>query len=277
MNDNFKTLYLNIELVNLNISDSEVTPVNLDWPVVLKEFDIIIEVTGNLFLDVGSNISSRKQLLDLAQGFGIEIGPGLNPVIKPSKTTRVEYIESVPISNWGELYKTNIEKIKELEKSGISNLYQIGDASCVKDIYKDSSLDFIFSNHVFEHLVNPISILETWSRKLKKGGFVLGVIPDFRHCFDLRQYPSLKEEWLHEYNLGGYEIDDNKLLRWIDKTSPSSNFASLRERKYSVHVHFYSPENFLALANVAVEKKDYSAIHFLTNVNGKDFGFVLVK
>lgn len=251
--------------------------VDLVWPVLLQDYDLVLETTGEVLLDVGKNYSARTKLIPLAKGKGLEIGPGLNPCIKPKQDISVDYIESMSLSKWGEIYKLAPEQLDELRKQGLDKYYQLGDASNIDSLYNENSLDFIFTNHVFEHLVNPIRILEIWSSRLKSGGLAMGIIPDSRYCFDLRQTPSISQEWENEYERGGFEIEDCKLDRWIKNTSPSSDINSLKERSYSVHVHFYTPQTFTDLANIVIKRGLFSKIDVITNPNNKDFGFVLVK
>ena len=47
----------------------------------------------------------------------------------------------------------------------------------------DSSQDYVFSSHVFEHLVNPIAALKEWYRLVRKDGYIAIIIP-LRHVCD---------------------------------------------------------------------------------------------
>lgn len=268
---------IQVILTKLKVVSEKNIVVELNWPAVIGNFDICIETSGGLLLDVGPNLSTRTSLLKLVNGFGVEVGPGLNPAIRPSKNVTVEYLEAMPISKWNEIYRRDPGALKEINDQGLDKFYKTGNASDIESLYEDSKLNFIFSSHVFEHLNNPLKHLEIWSKKLKKNGYVIGVIPDCRFCFDLRQKPSTKEDWLYEYQNGLFDTSDAKLERWIKFTSPSSNIESLRERNYSVHVHFYTPRTFLEMANVAKEMSLFSEVHVHTITNNKDFGFIMVK
>lgn len=266
-----------VVLSEVKMGGSSKLNVEFKWPHIHSEFDIVIETEGSLILDIGANASARSNLLKLAKGFGIEVGPGLNPAIRPSPNVQVEYIEAMPISTWGEVYKLKPENFSELEAKGLLQLYRLGQASTVEELYPPEALDFIFSSHVIEHLVNPLRIFEIWSSRLRKNGKVLGVIPDFRYCFDLRQSPSQDSDFEREYAKGGFDLEEKHYIRWIQLTSPSSSLESLKTRNYSVHVHNYSPEVFLRFADCLIEKGLYSEIHMETFANNKDFGFILVK
>ena len=58
---------------------------------------------------------------------------------------------------------------------------------------EDSSSDYVFSSHVFEHLVNPIAALKEWYRLVRNEGYIAIIIP-LRHVCDAgRPITSLDE------------------------------------------------------------------------------------
>jgi len=95
---------------------------------------------------------SRKAFIDLAKGYGVEIGPGPSPQILNGPNTTVKYIEEKPVEEWRNLYKDFDHSKDNLWKS-----YHVGNASEIDA--SDGSLDFIFASHVFEHLHNPLGHL----------------------------------------------------------------------------------------------------------------------
>ena len=42
----------------------------------------------------------------------------------------------------------------------------------------DGALDFLIAGHVFEHLLDPIAVLDEWSRVIKPGGELLAALPN---------------------------------------------------------------------------------------------------
>lgn len=50
--------------------------------------------------------------------------------------------------------------------------------------YRDSSLSYVATSHVIEHVANPIAALKEWYRVLKHNGIVYMVVPDRRKTFD---------------------------------------------------------------------------------------------
>ncbi|HEY5551003.1 MAG TPA: methyltransferase domain-containing protein, partial [Opitutaceae bacterium] len=50
--------------------------------------------------------------------------------------------------------------------------------------FHDSSLRYVASSHVLEHVANPFAALAEWFRVLKHGGCIYMVVPDRRRTFD---------------------------------------------------------------------------------------------
>ncbi len=252
-----------------------VTNIELDWPAHIcssSEFDFELVNKSNEYLHLCTcfAFNPRSKLLPLVRGTGVEIGPGRNPKILPSDDVDVTYVESMPAEKWNELYnKQGLEIASDLWPR-----YKVADARDLNHL-EDQSIDFVFSNHVFEHLVNPLQVLENWSRKLREGGLILGVVPDCRFTFDCRQRPSSSSEWLEEYRDQVAEISMAKYLKWCESTAPYNTPQSLIERNYSIHVHYYSPENFSVLAQLARDRGFISSWFLNCSPNNKDFGFVL--
>jgi len=123
--------------------------------------------------------------------------------------------------------------------------------------------------------MNPLGVLRNWSRKLKDDGAVLAVIPDLRYCFDLRQPPSTPAEWIAEHETDAWQITATKYERWCSHTAPYNTPDDLIRRKYSIHVHYYTPETFRELAEMGIKRGFFSALHLNTSPNSRDFGLVL--
>ena len=57
-----------------------------------------------------------------------------------------------------------------------------GDACAIP--FGDSSLDYVASSHVLEHVANPLAALREWYRVLRHQGIIYAVIPHRRKTFD---------------------------------------------------------------------------------------------
>jgi predicted SAM-dependent methyltransferase len=143
--------------------------------------------------------------------------------------------------------------------------------------FDEESLDFVFSNHVFEHLPNPLGALDNWFGKLKPGGVVAGVVPDARFTFDLRQPLSTLDECEDEFAKGCYQLERRHYERWCQHTAPYNTVEDLMSRKYSVHAKYYSADTFRSLLERSAAMTGWSEIFVNATRNGKDFGFLLRK
>jgi SAM-dependent methyltransferase len=249
----------------------------LNWPlwVVDSGFDLLIEAVGEepVMLVVGRLLDPRAKMRPLIKGTGLELGPGLAPRIRPAEGINIEYVEEKTPDQWQEVYGHGKASMAELTPDVLER-YRVGSALTLAE-WDAESLDFIFSNHVFEHLANPLQVLRNWLGRLKPGGAVLAVVPDTRFTFDLRQRTSTLEEMLAEERVGGHEVTDEKYERWCEFTAPYNTVENLKQRNYSIHVHYYTPELFRRMADLLIQRGECSGVFLDTVPNNKEFGVVL--
>jgi len=238
------------------------------------EFDLRLRAGkgGPLLLSTGQLLNPRQRILPLLKGTGIEVGPGSNPFVRPGPDVSVRYVEQATADEWAARYKK-----KHGDDEEMSSLWQnyVVDAAHELNSIEDGSLDFIFSNHVIEHLVNPLAVFEAWHRKLRPGGVVAGAVPDARFTFDVRQPLSSREDFAREYDAGRFEITDAHYDRWCEYTAPYNTPENLRERGYSIHIHYYTPAVFTMLTEMLGDRFESVVIDSVPN--NKDFGFSLAK
>lgn len=252
--------------------------ITLNWPPVAaaEAFDLVIEQTGRApaLLDVGPNLNPRSKLLPLIKGVGVEVGPGLNPLVRPSEGVDVYYVEEKSPEEWRRTYRrgrgTSDPPLELLERTRTQSAYTL-------DSWGEESLDFIFSNHVFEHLMNPLQAMRNWLSRLRPGGLIVGVAPDARYCFDCRQPLSTLADFRAESEAGTFDPPEEKYRRWIRYTQPNRDIARLKRERYSIHMHFYTPEVFRLLADELRAERLVGGVFLNTAPNNKDFGFVLTK
>lgn len=251
----------------------------LGWQVIEGEArievgkdEIVASTETGATIRSGNFWTSRGELLPFAIGTGIEVGPGNNPHVKPSDTVDVRYLEDVDKDAW--LARYHLPQGKESDE--LWNNYLVGDARDL-DVAADASLDFIYSSHVFEHLMNPLGTLANWSRKLKPGGSVLAIVPDSRYCFDLRQQPSSLAEIEHEFTEAQWSPTRAKYQKWCAETEVNGDPDILFSRNYSIHFHYYTPEVFAQLAHKAVDLGLFESFELFTDPNAKDFGVRLKR
>ena len=154
---------------------SEPTPIGLPWPLDGRLISRTTELQLAFDAPDGAPIEllvhrmlDRREFIALARGNGVEIGPGANPKILPSASVSVQYLEEMSIEKWKELYNRT-GKYGSIVADW-SN-YGVGTADNIPA--RKASLDFIFSNHVFEHLSNPLGHLIRWRELLTPGGVIL--------------------------------------------------------------------------------------------------------
>lgn len=238
------------------------------------EFDLRLRAGegGPLLLSTGQLLNPRQRILPLLKGNGIEVGPGSNPFVRPGPDVSVRYVEQATADEWAERYRK-----KHGDNDEMSSLWQnyIVDAAHELNSIEDGSLDFVFSNHVIEHFVNPLAVFEAWHRKLRPGGVVAGAIPDARFTFDVRQPLSSREDFAREYDAGRFEITDAHYDRWCEYTAPYNTPDNLRARGYSIHIHYYTPAVFTVFTEMLGDR--FEPVVIDTVPNNKDFGFSLVK
>jgi len=250
------------------------------WPysvASLAAYDIVMEASGSAptLVLVGPAIDMRTYILPYAIGTGVEVGPGLRPHVLPSDLTDVSYIEQQNPRDWLVMYNHQ-DKKPEMPPEHILARYRVGSATEL-EMFAPGSLDFIFSNHVFEHLANPVQVISNWLSRLRPGGTVLAVVPDPRYTFDCRQSPTTMSEALAEEQAGGHQISRSKYERWCRLTEPRHTPDGLFKRGYSIHVNYFTPEGFQALADLLKDRGLISRFFLTSAPNNKDFAFVLWK
>lgn len=248
----------------------------LPWP---KQFtgplDLLVEAEGNsrepLFL-ANHRALSRQWLFDMAVGRGVEIGPGPSPQILPRPGVHVSYLEQMPPKEWNELYNRGG---KYPVRPELWENYIVGEASNLP--VEDSSLDFLFGSHVFEHLSNPIGHLKHWRTKLAPEAKIICVVPDMHGTKDAIQHRSTMAEWKAELDGGIWKPTESHYMRFLQRPAGDKHVKAAMDRGESIHVHFYDNINCQLLLEYAVRELGYEDFVIEHTPNHKDFHFVLVN
>jgi predicted SAM-dependent methyltransferase len=83
---------------------------------------------------------------------------------------------------------------------------------CLDLPFKDDTMDYIVSNHLLEHLIDPARAITEWKRVLKADGLLIIVVPDARFHDVLRSDPTHIHAFTPDtlkqiiINVGGLEI-----------------------------------------------------------------------
>lgn len=120
--------------------------------------------------------SARARLsFRYVRGSGLEIG-ALHSPLPVAAGVRVRYVDRVG-------RQESIRKFPELEAGKIVEPDLIDDGFVLASI-PDASQDFVIANHVLEHAMNPLQVLQNWTRVLKAGGVLFIAVPAADSCFD---------------------------------------------------------------------------------------------
>ncbi len=111
--------------------------------------------------------------------------------------------------------------------------------------FLDSSLNYVASSHVLEHVANPLSALREWHRVLAPGGIIYMVVPDRRKTFDHRRELTAAPHFLDDYRRGttqsdGTHIDDFVFgIDWsqFSPATPPADEARAREELANGYRH----------------------------------------
>lgn len=86
----------------------------------------------------------------------------------------------------------------------------INDAVNISQV-ENETYDFCFSSHCLEHIANPIKAVNEWLRVIKKGGYIIIIVPEKSHCFDHKRNYSNFSTLLLQYKRNVNEDDISTL------------------------------------------------------------------
>ena len=166
---------------------------------------------------------------------------------------------------------------------GISPIYvdrflEFAGTKCLADVisdatglpFRENSLDYVASSHLFEHLPNPILTLCEWYRLLKLGGIIYIVVPDRRFTFDHCRQRTRLSHLISDFENDTISCDPTHIDDFIDNVDISiiepdlavSEFPKFREenkiryhkeanagREINIHFHVFEKEDLIELVN----------------------------
>jgi SAM-dependent methyltransferase len=259
----------------LIVTKDSFEPLMLPWPIepLPTPLDLEISCSGPAPAFIASHFDLDRQVLfSRCIGKGVELGPGPNPHIRPGPNTEVFYVEQKSPDEWVALYG---QSYKMAFDPALAPFYVVGDAHNIP--VEPHSLDFIYSSHVFEHLVNPLGHLEIWSQLLRDDGEVLMVIPDYIGSKDFLVEPTSLEMVKTEYANGSFVPTIEHYRKYGVARGTPQKAQGLFDKKSSIHMHYYSNDNMRALLQMAVDKGFFSKFTILHSANAKDFHVILAK
>ena len=84
--------------------------------------------------------------------------------------------------------------------------------------FPDNSQDFIYSSHVLEHISNRSEVIRDWFRVIKKGGFIVCVVP---HKWLYERKENLPSHWNEDHKIF-YEASN--LCKEFEQAVPPNTF-----------------------------------------------------
>lgn len=140
--------------------------------------------------------------------------------------------------------------------------------------FVDSSLNYVATSHVIEHVANPLGAFFEWYRVLRHNGIIYMVVPDRRLSFDRTRPLTTVDHMIQDYRhqvtqCDGTHIEDFVYnVDWKDfsPSTPEAKVAEEREalsRSYqkeiasgseiNIHFHTFEPDTMVELLKRANE------------------------
>ena len=170
------------------------------------------------------------QLIDVARGRGLEIGPLDKPIITRDLGP-VEYIDRAPraeLQAWyGGHAGVDTDRIVEVD-------HIWGDRSLLECVGGTRGFDYVVASHVIEHVPDVFGWLGEIADVLADGGLACLFVPDKRQTFDLRRPVSASGEFVDAYLRRPRRPDArqvfNHFYEFRELGTPEPDDAALTER-----------------------------------------------
>lgn len=178
------------------------------------------------------------------KGEGLEIGALQNPMPVPEAAT-VRYVDRLSLADLRKHYP-------ELDGQPLVDPAILADADQLTPV-DDDSVDFVITNHVLEHLRDPLSGLAEWIRVLKPGGHLYVSIPDQSNPYDkdraVTSMEHLRADRDDRANRGAE--DAAHAHDWTKSAHPTMSpeeqvafSEKLITEKYDIHFHVFDGQVF---------------------------------
>lgn len=205
-------------------------------------------------------------------GTGIEIGALHAPLSVDAKKAKVLYVDRM---SQKDLY----DQYPEFKKYDLVDADIIDNGDELSTI-PDKSYDFCISNHVLEHLEDPLKALSNWMRILKDKGILYLSVPLPYNIVDRHRQPTpishiIDDLGLMERDRQKYsELRRDHFLDFVQSTnfSQSANNAFLNTKadelmnmNYSIHFHVFSEEALLQMMDFVAKKIAIKVVEFVKN------------
>jgi SAM-dependent methyltransferase len=188
------------------------------------------------------------------RGRGVEVGAGARPFPVPPDV-EVLYGDIREHASLQDYFKaTEVQSGQQIDAQTFAGM-------------AESSLDFVISAHVIEHLRDPIGAIVNAVRVLKTGGFLILVVPEMRLTFDRHRPETTVEHVLLDFadaGEGTCRTAYEEHLRFVHPYLTGENYSESeiewqaaesvkRWREFDVHFHAWTRSGFEALLAATAE------------------------
>src|SRR3954452_19728706 len=179
------------------------------------------------------------------RGAGIEIGALHSPFPAP-EAAQVTYVDRMTTDELRDEYP-------ELGDAPLAEVDVVDDGERLAT-FDAASVDFVIASHFLEHCEDPIGTLEAHLRVLRPGGTLLLALPDRRLGIDRHRPPTSLDHLVSDHQDGGRSSRAAHYLEWanlvdlplgnIDREQAADHAADLERRRYSIHFHCWTGDEF---------------------------------
>jgi hypothetical protein len=134
--------------------------------------------------------------------------------------------------------------------------------------FHDSSLEYVATSHVIEHVANPLAAILEWYRVLRDGGIIYMVVPDRRLIFDRTRELTPVDHMIEDFRNSVTQSDPTHIrefsfnVDWTDYSpqTPAHKVPEEREALFTqysnalaaggetnIHFHTFEPQTALDL------------------------------
>lgn len=226
-----------------------------------------------------------KDLTRRLRGHGLELGPGHQPCVLPSRA-HVRYVDRWTADESRVLYPElgpdapypRIDIVADLDRDRLGAV-------------RDASQDFVVASHVLEHLADPLALLDDIHRVLRPGGLLLLLLPDRTRTFDRHRGATPLAHLVAEHAAKVTVVDDDHVEEFLARAGPEA--AYLRQppqmsrtefyewhRRRSIHVHCWTQTEFDEVLDYAIATLHHrwALLERLTlDTDSIEFGYLLEK
>ncbi|OAI43265.1 hypothetical protein AYO41_02280 [Verrucomicrobia bacterium SCGC AG-212-E04] len=138
--------------------------------------------------------------------------------------------------------------------------------------FHDSSLRYVASSHVIEHVANPLAAFREWYRVLRHGGVIYMVVPDRRLTWDHPRPLTSVEHSIEDFRRGVTQVDGTHIddftfgVDWsqFSPDTPADSVDAERQataerfraaiaggNEINIHFHTYEPDSMARLVTAA--------------------------